>query len=306
VSGPRLVHDALFYASEHEYVEGVGRFVREGLAARQPVLVAVPGAKLSVLRAALNGLDGGVEFADMSERGANPARILPFIRAFLDSHGEQEVRFVGEPVWFGRSAPEIAEAVRHEALINEAFALLPTQILCPYDAAALDQATLASARCTHPTLLQNGERVPCPDYLDPLVVYAAEDFPLSEPPPLLAEFALGPDLAGFRRAIDASARRAGLDAERRPWFLLAASEAAANTLRHAGGHGRARLWCDGHELVCELSDGGRIHDVLAGRRLPVPEAPDGRGLWLINHLCDLVELRSGETGTVVRLHMRLE
>jgi anti-sigma regulatory factor (Ser/Thr protein kinase) len=31
----------------------------------------------------------------------------------------------------------------------------------------------------------------------------------------------------------------------------------------------------------------------------------GRGLWLANQLCDLVELRSGPVETVVRLHMRL-
>jgi anti-sigma regulatory factor (Ser/Thr protein kinase) len=27
----------------------------------------------------------------------------------------------------------------------------------------------------------------------------------------------------------------------------------------------------------------------------------GRGLWLANQLCDLVQIRSGENGTVVRL-----
>ena len=29
----------------------------------------------------------------------------------------------------------------------------------------------------------------------------------------------------------------------------------------------------------------------------------GRGLWLANQLCDLVKIRSGERGTVVRLHV---
>jgi len=27
-------------------------------------------------------------------------------------------------------------------------------------------------------------------------------------------------------------------------------------------------------------------------------------LWLVNQVCDLVELRSGEDGTTVRMHMR--
>lgn len=30
-----------------------------------------------------------------------------------------------------------------------------------------------------------------------------------------------------------------------------------------------------------------------------------RGLWMANQVCDLVRIRSGETGTAVRLHMSL-
>ena len=37
-----------------------------------------------------------------------------------------------------------------------------------------------------------------------------------------------------------------------------------------------------------------------GRMAPTPAA---RGLWLANRLCDLVQVRSGEQGTVVRLHV---
>jgi hypothetical protein len=29
----------------------------------------------------------------------------------------------------------------------------------------------------------------------------------------------------------------------------------------------------------------------------------GRGLWLTNQLCDLVQIRSGDAGTVVRAHV---
>ncbi len=45
---------------------------------------------------------------------------------------------------------------------------------------------------------------------------------------------------------------------------------------------------------------------------PIPSSVDGdrmaattggRGLWLANRLCDLVQVRSGEQGTVVRLHV---
>ena len=58
-------------------------------------------------------------------------------------------------------------------------------------------------------------------------------------------------------------------------------------------------------VVCEVRDGGHIDAPLVGRERPSLERPGGRGLWLVNQLCDLVQIRSFPTGTVVRLHMRL-
>lgn len=38
---------------------------------------------------------------------------------------------------------------------------------------------------------------------------------------------------------------------------------------------------------------------------PTAEEIGGRGLWLVNHLCGLVQIRSSAGGTVVRLHLAL-
>ena len=38
---------------------------------------------------------------------------------------------------------------------------------------------------------------------------------------------------------------------------------------------------------------------------PTPYRPAGAGMWAVRQLCDLVEIRTGERRTVVRLHMRL-
>jgi len=59
------------------------------------------------------------------------------------------------------------------------------------------------------------------------------------------------------------------------------------------------------DVVCEVTDGGRLDDPLAGRRTPAPSEPGGRGLWLMNQLCDLVELRATAAGVTLRLHMAL-
>ena len=54
--------------------------------------------------------------------------------------------------------------------------------------------------------------------------------------------------------------------------------------------------------MCEVADQGRMQDPLSGRLDVDYERASGRGLWMVNHLCDLVQLRSSEAGTTVRLH----
>jgi hypothetical protein len=68
------------------------------------------------------------------------------------------------------------------------------------------------------------------------------------------------------------------------------------------GRGTLRLWRTSEALVCEVADGGVVADPLAGRLAPGTDEPDGRGLWMVNQLCDLVQLRSSAAGTVVRVH----
>jgi anti-sigma regulatory factor (Ser/Thr protein kinase) len=48
-----------------------------------------------------------------------------------------------------------------------------------------------------------------------------------------------------------------------------------------------------------------IEDPLGGRRVPSPDAAGGMGLWLVNQLCDLVEVRSTAQGTTARVHISL-
>ena len=86
--------------------------------------------------------------------------------------------------------------------------------------------------------------------------------------------------------------------------MLAVNEILTNSVRHGGGTGVLRIWQDDETLVCEVRDGGRIDDPLADRRRPRPDQTGGRGLWIANQLCDLVQLRSLADGSVVRVSMR--
>src|SRR6266566_3006573 len=87
--------------------------------------------------------------------------------------------------------------------------------------------------------------------------------------------------------------------------ILAVSEVAANTVKHAKSPGSLKIWHDAREIVCQIHDEGVITDPLAGRRQPSLDAVGGHGLWIVNQVCDQVEMQSDETGTTIRLHMNL-
>ncbi|MGH3719673.1 MAG: anti-sigma factor RsbA family regulatory protein [Pseudonocardiaceae bacterium] len=308
-----LVHEAMFYRDTQDYAVAVARFLQEGFELSEPALVAVPGSRLDLLRSVL-GPDGeGVQFVDMTEAGRNPGRIIPAVLyAFAQAHPGRRVRIVAEPIWPGRSAAEYRAAVQHEALINIALADHEATILCPYDCHGLGATALSQARQTHPVLLEEQRRALSPDYRDPRAVADESLRFLPEPPEWWGDmlvFSSSADLPGIREFVERLALRAGLRADRVTDLCLAVAEVATNTLVHTHAMGVLSLWQDSRTdtLICEISDSGQLRDRLIGRIPPHSSQPHGRGLLLVNELCDLVEIPTGGIGigTTVRLHMRL-
>ena len=82
-------------------------------------------------------------------------------------------------------------------------------------------------------------------------------------------------------------------------------EVCTNSIRFGGGRGKLAVWIAKGALICDVTDRGRIDDLLVGRVLPPLDGLGGRGVWLANQLCDLAQLRSGDDFTQVRLHTRL-
>lgn len=295
-----------FYRAASEYAETVGGFIRAGLKNDDPVMVAVPRTNALLLREYLGVYAQRVNFADMATLGRNPARIIPAIQTFAESHSGQRVRYVGEPFWRSRTAAERYEAMRHEALLNLAFASQPISILCPYDAAGLDHVVLAEAEQTHPTLLRAGRAEPSRAYSGPGWQPAGGDGALPEPPAGLEVLTYRDQPATARTFVRERARAAGLREPRITDLVIAVGELVANTLRHTRGNGTLRVWRTPAEVICEIRDGGYISDVLAGRRYPPADAGSGHGLWVVHQVCDLVEMRTGSEGTTFRLHMGLK
>lgn len=151
-------HEALFYADADEFMAGTLQFLRDAVAADEPTLVVLAAPKIQALGEALNGEADQVSFADMAEVGTNPARIIPAWQQFLVEHGgkSRRLRGIGEPIWAERSAAELAECQRHEALLNVCFDDPDFWLLCPYDTTALDPEVIEEARRNHPFLSGRG------------------------------------------------------------------------------------------------------------------------------------------------------
>ncbi|RSD09188.1 sensor histidine kinase [Amycolatopsis eburnea] len=300
-----FTHPALFYRDAAEYLAGTVPFIRSGLAAGEPVAVAVPGYNLAPLRAELGADADRVQLMDMTTAGRNPGRIIPgVLRAFADSHPDRPVRIIGEPIWPDRSDQEYPACVQHEALINLAFTGRDVTILCPYDTRNLTPAVLADAEATHPVLIDSTGQRTSPAY-DPEAVITAYNRPLPEPAGAAELTVDATNLAQARDLVRTQARHAGLADDQVVDAELVVTELVTNSIDHGGGSGRLRIWTADAHLVCQVDDRGTLTDPLAGRHPVLPDQHRNRGLLLVNHMSDLVRLHTGSGSTAIRVHFRL-
>jgi anti-sigma regulatory factor (Ser/Thr protein kinase) len=307
-AGAGFVHEALFYRDDAEFVALVGGYLREGLERDETVVVVEPRPHLDLLRADLGSDAGAVHWLDMAEVGANPGRIIPLWADIATRHGgtPRPVRGVGEPAFPARRPPELVEAQVHEALIDAAFSPGPPwQLLCPYDRRLPDQVQAGALR-SHAACRDAHGRWPSPEYLPPDDGVDLATLPACAPLPpptdvvLRGEFGIR-DVPAVRRTVRAYARSCALPTEQVENLELAASELSSNCIRHGGGAGALAMWREQDAVAVEFTSPGRLADPLAGRRRPDPLGTGGMGLYLVQQLCDLVQIRTGPSGTTVRV-----
>jgi anti-sigma regulatory factor (Ser/Thr protein kinase) len=300
---PGFRHEAVFYRGLDDLTESLLPFIREGLDRGEPTLAVLPADRVRVLEKGLGADAARVSFLDMEELGRNPARIIAAWRGFLEAHeGCPAVRGVGEPVWDGRRREELDECRFHESLLNLAFDSGPAwQLICPYDAAALPVEVLDDVMLTHP-VVRSGAELAHERYGGHAFAFHSFSEPLPPPPAFAAEVSFnGLDLAGLRAIVRRVCQASGLSQDNTDDLVLSVHELATNSVEHGGGRGLLRTWVDHDALVFEVSDGGLIRDPLVGRIPGLALCEAGRGVWLANQLCDLVQVRSSARGTVVRV-----
>lgn len=304
-TAPTFRHGAYLYTGHDAFLDGALPFIQDGLAHDEPVLVATNPTKIEMLRAALATDSRRICFVDMLELGRNPGRFVSAWQYFLTRHAAtgHRVRGIGEQIWAGRRTAELVECQRHEVLLNTVCDRTPAgQLLCLYDVTALPPSVVEEAHRSHPYLLQGG--IPHPSIHFTGADTTRLDQPLSEPTPPVHELLFhAQTLSAVRRTIARHPTTAGLTTEQREDLALSAHELAANSLRHGGGQGLLRLWREDNTVICEIRDHGRLSDPFAGHRLPGSAHLGGRGLWPVDQLCDLVQVRTSPTGTTVRVHM---
>jgi anti-sigma regulatory factor (Ser/Thr protein kinase) len=301
-------HEALLYSGGDGFLAGTLPFIRDGVAADEPTMVVVDPVKIALLRDGLNGSADRVRFVNMLEIGRNPALIISAWQDFVSEHGGngRGLRGIGEPIWPERSPAELAECQHHESLLNLAFDDGPAwHLMCPYDTDALAPEVLEVAKHNHRLLAADGHEHCSESYLDPAVTKAPFTGPLPDPPPAARElrFDSPDDLEVVRLFVADCAHAGGVTGDRMDGFVLALDEVVTNSIRHGGGSGQLKAWDEDRTVVAEVSDAGVITEPLVGRIRPELERRDGRGLWIANHFCDLVQIRSSAAGTTVRCHL---
>ena len=301
-------HRALLYGSAGEFVAAAAPYVREGAEAGEAVIAVTTRTNIQALREELGDLAEQVDF-DSSEDwySRSPWRTLQLYTRWLSrKRGGARLRVLGEQMWLARSDVERREWERYEAFANITFNSPRTKVVCTYDATTLPDFIYEHVYSTHPEVLHVDQLWKSQTFTDPATFAAALDSAPLEPwsgPSVDAEV---DDLRDVRQLLHAEASRAGLDDERGADLAVALNEIGTNALKHAGGRAGLRIWTAAGQVVCEVADSGPgFDDPFAGHMPPADRDATGWGLWTARQLCDLVQLRSGDDGTVVRLHMSL-
>jgi len=298
-------HQALIYEGADEYLAGTVPFLRAGLETGESILVAVRREQAQLLEAELGEEVERIRFLPVEEVARNPALIVSLWRDLVAAASGRSVRGIGESLWPGRSPAARDECHRHEALLNLVFAPGPAwSLLCPYDARALSDDDLETAATTHELISREGRTEKSAAFEPERDTLAGE---LAPPAGSADSLYFGIEgLAEVRHRVAAASERAGMDPRSVADLVTATSELAANSVMHGGGSGTLRLWRESGSVLAEVEDAGLIEEQLVGRLRPGLTQEGGRGLWLANQLCELVQIRSGVAGTVVRLQMRVQ
>ncbi len=301
---PGRFHEVGFYRSDAEFAALIVPFVKEGVAAGQPVILGYDDRKASLLRSWLYDPDGVTFIADTSLY-ATPARAIASywqIFARLTAAGATQIRIAGDVPHEGNGG-RFAGWDRYESAINTVWNQFPIWSRCLYDATTAAPHVLDIATRTHPRIVlpsgqyqasrqyQNlADFQPLPPDPDPLED-SVPAIVMSDPSPAQVRHVL--TSIGDGRVSDTALQE----------LMVGVEEAVGNAQRHGRPPVTARIWTGSGRILLHVHDTGPgPANPLAGL-VPMWASPGQRegGLWLI-HMLDLdAALIRSQDGFTVRL-----
>ncbi len=299
-------HEAAYYDSDAELLDIVVPFLRGGLAAGEPTIVALGEAHSALVRNAMPR-SSGIRYLPGGEMYARPAPAIHAYRRLLADFvagGAGQIRIVGEldPPAFG---PAWDWWSRYESAINLAYDAYPLWSMCAYHTGTTPPAVLADVARTHPWTATPGDRHESSAHFVHPAAFLARDRgvapdPLQRQAPVVELTDPRPHEA--RAAVMASVPP-GMASSQVDGFVTAVSEAVTNAIRHGRPPVLLRLWVGAARVVLTVTDrGSGIKDPFAGLiRGDDGDLDGGFGLWLCHHLCSHVVTYRDEVGFTIRL-----
>jgi anti-sigma regulatory factor (Ser/Thr protein kinase) len=294
-----LRHHALVYEYDDEYVSTTVSFLRDGLAAGEACMVGNTRDGLAVMRDALGDDAQRVAFFDVGSLYTRPARaIATYYAAFREQlRSAPAVRAVASGQ-FGPTREDWAEWTSYEAITNHAYSHLPVWVVCAYNASRLPDELVDAVLRTHPEVLGNGWSEN-DQFEDPRELVRRLT-PVPEPLPDLRSLPPGDDTERFREQLALELVAHDVPEAKALDMLIAASEVAANAVRHGGGIEDVRVGRADGRFVCEVVDrGSGFDDPMAG--YVAPRDGEARGLWVARQLTRAVEWFHSARGFTVRI-----
>ena len=303
-----LVHQALLYGEEEEFLTATVPFLKAGLEADDAVLAVVPEPNFTALRDTLGSDGKPVRFIDATDFYRHPVRTIASYNDILHSEAPRRLRVLAEPFLQGRSPLETLEWSRYEAIVNAAFPASGAHVICGYDTRTAAADVLEAARRTHPLLTSWHGTRRNRGYDEPARFSVDCDRTPLPPPrqrPDSLPFERLEDLRNVRRFVEGHARRLAMSELEMVKLRQAVDSVAGNAVKHGTPPMELRLWAEDDFIVCEVVDFGHWRpDAMVGF-LPPDPGTGFEGLWGARMLVDTVQVRAGWSGTIVRLRSRL-
>lgn len=312
-TAPAFRHSVMIIDSDEVVRQVLVPAVRQAMTEADKVLIAVSDDTARLLREELVEAAGQLEWGDTAAfyqrlgfAYENFRRYLAAARAAgLRIHVFAEPDVTGDADEAG-AVDRTAAYLAYESICNETYAQYGCEVTCLWDARRHSTLMIENVRSLHNHELGPQGREPSLGYVGPRHYLAGRNevpLPPAGPPEWTVDL---DDLDGLPRLhaeVQDWAGRHGFAGSAAADVLLAVGEVATNGLVHGRPPVRVYGWRQHNTLVVQADDQGGIPlPPLAGYLPPGQQPPSQRGLWLARQLADVVQARTADGVTSVRLY----